>query len=79
MDEKSSPALVRLGKNVKIARIEADFTQEQACLEAGLTRGNWSKLERGELNASAKTIIRVAVALGVDPGSLFAGTVAASK
>ncbi len=68
------PALERLGMNVKLARVARRWTQEQLALDAGMTRANISKLERGLLNPSARTIIKVAKSLGVEPGQFFEGT-----
>lgn len=69
------PALAQLGLNVKLARVALRWTQEDLALDAGMTRANISKLERGLLNPSAKTIIRLAAALGTAPGDFFRGTV----
>lgn len=74
MDENQlSIALKRLGKNVKLMRVDRDMTQETLALEAGIARANVSKLEHGDLNASAKTILRLAAALQVPPGDLWRG------
>jgi len=74
MDEpKPKPLLARLGKNVKLARIERDMSQEELALDAGMQRSALSRLERGLIDPKASTIVKLAKALEVEPGHLFAG------
>lgn len=73
LDPAVQANLKRLGKNVKLARIEADFAQDELSREAGTTRSHVSGVERGLVNVSAATIFKLAKALGVPPGRLFDG------
>lgn len=63
----------RIGLNVKHARIELRWGQEQLALESGLSRSHVSQIERGTLNVSVRNLLRLAKALRVPPGSLFDG------
>lgn len=73
LDPAVATKLKRLGKNVKLARVEAEMTQERLALEAGTTRSHISGVEAGQINASCATIFKLATALGVAPGRLFDG------
>jgi transcriptional regulator with XRE-family HTH domain len=60
-----------LGRNVRRERQRLGKSQEELALDAGMKRSYLSDLERGTRNPSVKAIGRLAVALGVDPGSLL--------
>ena len=72
-DPATTAKLKRLGKNVKLARIEAELAQDELAREAGTTRAHVSGIERGMVNISAATVFKLAAALEVDPGDLFQG------
>lgn len=73
LDPAVQAKLKRLGKNVKLARVEADFAQDELAREAGTTRAHVSGVERGLVNISAATTFKLAAALGVPPSRLFEG------
>lgn len=79
MDRAYSAELQRLGKNLKLARIERDMTQEEVAFAlgegdgSGADRGYISRLERGQLNPSASTVLRLARVLRTTPAALFEG------
>lgn len=55
-----------IGRCIRAARIEAELTQEQAAVEAGIDYKRWQRLESGEVNMTVRTLVRVSVAVGVD-------------
>jgi len=63
--ENKSPQLVLLGKKIRYLRESHDFSQDNFALEAGLGRSYYSRLERGLINPSALTLIKISNALGV--------------
>lgn len=63
----------RLGENLRRLRTEAGQTQEQLAIRADVHRTVISQLETGDREPRATTIIKLAGALGVEPGDLFAG------
>ncbi len=64
--------LVALGAAVRERRFQAGLSQEVLASDCGLHPTNLGKLERGERNSSAQTLIRVARALGCRVSDLFA-------
>jgi transcriptional regulator with XRE-family HTH domain len=64
--------LVALGAAVRRRRFEAGLSQEALASDCGLHPTNLGKLERGERNSSAQTLIRIAAALGCRVSDLFA-------
>lgn len=58
---------------MRASRKAARLSQEKLGELAGLHRTYIGHLERGEVNPSFFNIIRVAAALGVDPGDLVSG------
>lgn len=60
-----------LGRAVRETRRERGLTQQQLADLCGLHRTFVIAIEKGRQNASAATIIRLAIALGVVPGDLF--------
>lgn len=61
----------RLGKRVRILRIEAKLSQEELAFRAGMKRSYLSDLERGTRNPSVRALERLAVALQVHPTKLL--------
>lgn len=61
------------GARVRARRTQLGWTQEQLAEGVGLHFTYVGSVERGERNISLKNIIRLASALGVDPGSLVSG------
>lgn len=63
----------RLGENLRRLRTDAGQTQEQLAARAAVHRTVVSQLETGDREPRATTIVKLAGALGVAPGELFAG------
>ena len=62
---------IAFGKVVRRLRMEAGLTQEQLGFEAELRRTYVSILELGQQQPSLTTIIKIAQALNLTPGSLL--------
>ena len=69
----SPPAPTRLafGHRVRVLREGRQLSQEQLAEVAGLHRTYISSVERGQRNVGFDNIVRLAVALGVTPATLF--------
>jgi transcriptional regulator with XRE-family HTH domain len=57
--------LREVGRLVRDARTSANLTQEEAAHAAGLDWRRWQRLEAGTVNATVRTLGRVAEAVGV--------------
>jgi transcriptional regulator with XRE-family HTH domain len=55
-----------LGHRIRAARVTAGLTQEAAAHAAGIDAKRWQRLEAGAVNATVRTLARVAEALGTD-------------
>jgi transcriptional regulator with XRE-family HTH domain len=64
--------LIELGQRVRTARLEAGLTQEDAAAAAELDWRRWQRIEEGTVNATIKTLVRVARAVRKDFWSLLA-------
>jgi DNA adenine methylase len=62
---------IDFGNNVKEARKNMDFSQEQLSLITGIERGQISKIESGQINVTLETIERLSNALKVTPKNLI--------
>lgn len=60
--------------NLARLRTERGLTQEQLALEAGMTLSEISRIESRRREPKVRTIAKIAAALNVEPGALFAGT-----
>jgi transcriptional regulator with XRE-family HTH domain len=67
----AGPDGVRIGAQLRAARLAARMTMAEVAEKAGLTKGFVSKLERDLVNVSVASLIRLCDALGVSVGSLF--------
>jgi transcriptional regulator with XRE-family HTH domain len=67
------PIAVEFGQRVRRRREKLGWSQMTLGEQAGLHFTYISSVERGERNISLQNIVRLAAALGVDPGSLVMG------
>ena len=67
-----SPSHQAFGRAIRELRLERGISQEELAHRAGIDRSYMGGVERGERNASLKNILRVAGALEIPPGKLFA-------
>ncbi|WP_421854367.1 helix-turn-helix domain-containing protein [Novosphingobium sp.] len=61
----------RLGRNVRTLRTALGLSQEELAGRAGLHRTYASDIERGTRNPSITVVEKLAMVLGVTPGSLL--------
>jgi transcriptional regulator with XRE-family HTH domain len=63
--------LKKIGINVKSARLKMGLTQEELGEKCGLDSRHIGFIERGEINATVKTLFKIAQGLGCSVSSLF--------
>lgn len=68
-----------IGKRMKIARINADLTQERLAEMVGVSPQHMSNVENGTTKVSLTTLVKIANALNVSVDSLLAESVLQSK
>ena len=66
-------AVERLGQNVRAARLERGWTQEDLAHQTGLTSVQVSRIERGKREIRLTTLLRLMKALEVPPSDLLDG------
>ena len=74
MTDEEFVALVKqksIGKKIKIARLKAEYTQEQLAEKLSLSTRYISQLERGIAFGSANTIVSLCKALNISTDFLF--------
>ena len=65
--------LKKIGENIRKAREKKKMSQTELADRVGWDLPNVSRLESGGTNATAKTLIKVAKAIGINPGEFFKG------
>jgi transcriptional regulator with XRE-family HTH domain len=71
--QKRAQDPVVLGRAIRELRTErTSLSQEAFASEASLDRAHYASLERGDVNPTLKTLVRVATALDVHLSELFA-------
>jgi transcriptional regulator with XRE-family HTH domain len=60
-----------LGRNVRKLRLSLKMTQADLADRAETRRALISDIERGETNTTLDTVVRMAIALGIEPIELF--------
>lgn len=55
----------QIGRRIRAARANAGLTQEEAAAKAGIDYKRWQRVEAGEVNATIRTLNRVATTLGI--------------
>ena len=71
MNNTESELRKSIGKKIKIARLKAEYTQEQLAEKLSLSTRYISQLERGIAFGSASTIISVCKALDINANFLY--------
>lgn len=74
--QRERAALAAFGAAVRVARERRGISQTCLAKAAGLPQKHVSRIERGEVNPTYHTIIRLADALGVPISDLFTRRVA---
>jgi transcriptional regulator with XRE-family HTH domain len=82
--EESSPAFrkawaleeprMRVAQNIYRLRSERGLTQKELARQAGMRQPRIAELERGDAGSTQDTLVRIAIALGVDIADLYART-----
>jgi transcriptional regulator with XRE-family HTH domain len=62
----------RFGTRLRQLRDERGYSQEELAERAGLHRNYVGGVERGERNVALENIVKLAKALAIRPGELFA-------
>lgn len=68
-----------VGDRVRARRSELNWTQDHLAIQAGISKGFLSDLERGNRNVSADILLKLAQALGVTTDYLMKGETAKEK
>lgn len=68
-----------IGKRIKIARINADYTQERLADQLGMTVTHISNIERGNAHVSLPALVRIANILKVSADDLLCDNIILSK
>jgi len=71
MSSELSKISKKLGKNIKIARIKQDLSQEKAAEKAGISLVAFGAIENGKSSPKVETVAKIAAALNVEISSLF--------
>jgi ribosome-binding protein aMBF1 (putative translation factor) len=73
-DSASVDLLKRVGANVRMLRERRGLAQDDLAYMAGLATRHLQKIEAGQVNATLRTIARLAAALTIDAGALVTKT-----
>jgi transcriptional regulator with XRE-family HTH domain len=68
---RQSPELIALGGAIKQVRLARKVSQEQLALLAEVDRSYLGRVERGDNNPAALTLVKIAAALGTTAAELF--------
>lgn len=68
-----SQAAVTVGARMREARNTLELSARQAAARAGMDVTHYSRIERGEGNATLHALVKISAALQIDPGELIAG------
>jgi len=63
--KKKDPSLVRIGENLRKAREDRGWSQEELAFQAGVHRTYVGGVERAEYNVTVLTLLRFTKALGI--------------
>ena len=61
----------RIATNVRRLRVAKKLTIEAAAQEAGLHTRHWQKVEGAEVNPTLRTLVKIAITLGVSEQELL--------
>jgi transcriptional regulator with XRE-family HTH domain len=71
LGERARVVLRYVAANTRRLRARRDFTQEELAEATGLDTRFVQRVERGTINMSIETLVRIADGLGVLPGALL--------
>ena len=73
MPRVASPAAAHIGQAIGDRRRQLAMTQDELAAASGIDSSNVRAYENGRAMPSLHSLVRVAAALDIDPGSLIAG------
>jgi transcriptional regulator with XRE-family HTH domain len=73
MPEKRWPGAIELGRRISQARQKDGVSRDTLAALAGVDLSNLGRIERGVVNPSFFTLVRIAGSLEIDPGDLVRG------
>jgi transcriptional regulator with XRE-family HTH domain len=73
MPRVMSDAATHIGRRIAEGRREAALTQDEVAAASGIDSSNIRAYENGRAMPSIHSLVRIAVALGLEPGSLLQG------
>lgn len=62
-----------IGKQIRKIRLEKELSQENVAADLGISKGAFSKIERGTTNIPISRLLQIASVLEVDASVFFAG------
>jgi len=65
--------MLPIGQKIYLLRLQRGITQAQLGSRTGISQANLSNIERGKRDLTVSTLVRICLALGVKPASLFEG------
>jgi len=68
---KDRQYLLKMGENIRAARKQRGYSQEEFADVAGFSRSYYTEIETGKRNISVLNLIKIAEALKVDPGEII--------
>lgn len=60
-----------LGRRIRELRLSQNITQNQLAFEAGISKNQLGRIERGEINTGISTLFAIADALNVEVKDIF--------
>jgi transcriptional regulator with XRE-family HTH domain len=66
VDAATRSKLVEIGEAIRTARERADVSQAALAAKVGMQRENMIRLEKGRVNLTVETLMRIASGLGLD-------------
>jgi transcriptional regulator with XRE-family HTH domain len=71
MTRKKTEVTIAFGAALRARRVELDYSQDAFAAHAHIDRSYYGAIERGELNVSLETILKLAAALGLPAAKLL--------
>ena len=68
---KDKQRLIKIGANIRNARKQRGYSQEEFADIAGFSRSYYTEIETGKRNMSVLNLIRIIEALNVDPNEII--------
>lgn len=69
--DPTKKAQERVAKNIAALRKRAGLTQAEVANATGMQPSNYQRIEYGGQNLTIETMVKIASALGVDPGDFW--------